>query len=303
MKKEVKVIIAVVLAVWFFVMGFELGAYKEKKKFAEANVNVVEPVITTTATTTAPTTTAPTTTQPSQPDTQTTAPSDPGTSTTAKSAETDPLKLSKAEIIGKVNKYVNQVKNEQNMSANMTSTVNVNIVDCSIPGAVSLINGVVSTITDSFGGDEQYTFTNGKAMHEDGYEVTPRDVIPPTYKDFSASEAGVASAEVSKDANGNIVYKIVMIPESTTMASPEPLYNSTVIGYLNLASLDLPINLTKADMHYPGSVITVTVDSQDKVIALSNNLPMSGDGAAKIFGGEGTAAFDGALDEKWTFSY
>ena len=31
MKKEIKVIIAVVLAVWFFVMGFELGAYKERK--------------------------------------------------------------------------------------------------------------------------------------------------------------------------------------------------------------------------------------------------------------------------------
>ena len=35
MKKEIKVIISVVLAVWFFVMGFELGSYKEKKAQSE----------------------------------------------------------------------------------------------------------------------------------------------------------------------------------------------------------------------------------------------------------------------------
>ena len=35
MKKEVKAIIAVVLAVWFFVMGFEFGAYKERKAQGE----------------------------------------------------------------------------------------------------------------------------------------------------------------------------------------------------------------------------------------------------------------------------
>ena len=30
MKKEIKVAIAVVLSIWFFVMGFELGMYSEK---------------------------------------------------------------------------------------------------------------------------------------------------------------------------------------------------------------------------------------------------------------------------------
>ena len=32
MKKEVKAVIAVILAVWFFLMGFEIGGYREKKK-------------------------------------------------------------------------------------------------------------------------------------------------------------------------------------------------------------------------------------------------------------------------------
>ena len=36
MKREVKAIIAVVLSVWLFVMGFELGSYKEKKNIANS---------------------------------------------------------------------------------------------------------------------------------------------------------------------------------------------------------------------------------------------------------------------------
>ena len=50
MKKEIKVIIAIVLAVWFFVMGFELGSYKEKK--AQSEINTVNPVVNSTAITT-----------------------------------------------------------------------------------------------------------------------------------------------------------------------------------------------------------------------------------------------------------
>ena len=35
MKKEVMAAIAAALAIWFFVMGFELGIYKERKANAQ----------------------------------------------------------------------------------------------------------------------------------------------------------------------------------------------------------------------------------------------------------------------------
>ena len=86
MKKEVKAIIAVVLAVWFFVMGFELGAYKERK--AQSEINTVNPVTTTPTQPTEPT--LPQVTEPStnpQPDvTEPTLPDDDNT--------TDMLQLS-----------------------------------------------------------------------------------------------------------------------------------------------------------------------------------------------------------------
>ena len=99
------------------------------------------------------------------------------------------------------------------------------------------------------------------------------------------------------------MYTIVMTVEDTTMENPIPTYNSTVIGYLNLASIDLPFNLTKADMHYPGSTVSVVVNPDGKVVELINKLPMEGTGATKFIGKEAYASFGGALDEKWTFTY
>ena len=304
MKKEVKAIIAVVLAVWFFVMGFELGAYKERK--AQSEINTVNPVTTTPTQPTEPT--LPQVTEPStnpQPDvTEPTLPDDDNTTDNAATEPTakDPLALSKQEIIAEVNKYVNQVKKEKNMSAAATSLVKIEVTDCSAQGFVSTINNIINGITEKFGGEEAYTFVNGQAKDADGNDVTPWDVISPTHKDFSALDAGVASAKVEK-VGANTVYTITMVVEDTTMANPVPAYNSTVIGYLDLAGIDLPITLTKADMHYPGSTVAVTVNADGKVIEIVNKLPMEGTGATKFLGKEVFASFAGALDEKWTFTY
>lgn len=308
MKKEIKAIIAVVLAVWFFVMGFELGAYKEKK--AHNAIDTVNPV-TTTQPTTLPTepSTQPTepTTLPTEPSTQPSVSADDNTTTQKQEDSTtptakDPLSLSKAEIIAEVNKYVNQVKKEKNMTASTNGVVEVNVTDCSFKGAVGPINNIIKNITDKFGGQATYTFVNGQATDADGNTVTPWDVIPPTHKDFSAVDAGVTDAKVEKVDN-NMKYTIKIAVEDTTMTSPVPAYNSTVIGYLDLVGLDLPITLTQADMHYPGSTVSVVVNPDGKVVELINKLPMEGTGAAKLLGREVFASFGGALDETWTFTY
>lgn len=310
MKKEIKAIIAVVLAVWFFVMGFELGAYKERK--AQSTINTVNPITTTEPTqSTAPSTLPPTTEPtvlPTEPSTDPSVPAGNDNTTTQKQDDTtkptekDPLALSKQEIIAEINKYVNQVKKEQNMTASTNGTVNVQVTDCSFQAAVGTINSIVTSITDKFSGQATYTFVNGQATDADGNTVTPWDVVPPTKKDFSALDAGVASAKVEK-VGENTKYTIVIVAEDTTMDSPVPTYNSTVIGFLDLVSLDIPINLNKADMHYPGSTVSVVVNPDGKVVEIVNKLPMEGTGAAKLLGREVYASFGGALDETWTFAY
>ena len=304
MKKEIKVIIAVILAVWFFVMGFELGVYKEKK--SQNTINTVNPV-TTTQPSTLPSTTEPSTV-PTEPSTEPSVPADDNTTTQKQEDDTtaptakDPLALSKAEIIAEVNKYVNQVKKEQNMTASTVGVVEVNVTECSFNGAVSIINNIIKNLTDTFGGQDTYNFANGKASDADGNTVTPWDVIPPTHKDFSAVEAGVTDAKVEK-VGANTKYTISFVAEDTTLTSPVPSYNSTAIGYLDLAGLDLPITLTQADMHYPGSTVSVVVTPDGKVVELINKLPMEGTGATKLLGREVFASFAGALDETWTFTY
>lgn len=314
MKKEIKVAIAVILSLWFFVMGFELGAYKERKAYVDANgttansitINTTAPT-TTAPTTTAPTTTAPTTTDPTtnpvfntQPGDSTQNQQDSTTTTESTAPANDPSSLSKAQIVEKMNAYMTALKSEQNMTASKSESIVVTLVDCSVPSATSMINNIVS---GAIGGDGDetvsYTIANGSTPEGE----TAYSLIPPTNKNFELKEAGVLSAKAEKQGD-NTVYTVVLNEESTTAASPVPTYNATAIGYLDLMSLDLPgVTITSADLKYPGSTVAITVNAQDKVVNLVNKMPMSGYGAAQLAFVSGNATFEGGLDETWNFTY
>ncbi len=313
MKKETKIIALVVVAIWLFVMGFELGTYKERKAHVESAAT--NPPVITTQPTVAPTTqptTQPTTAPTTQPTTQllpstdvvvpstdVVAPTTAPTEAPSTAAPTDDVStLSKAQIIEKMNTYMAQLKAEQNMSATMKESIKVDIKDCSVPSATSTINNIISNLA----GDEtnSYTFTNGQTA--DGQ--TPFSLIPPLDKTFKLVEAGVATAKAEKQGD-NVVYTVVLVAENTTAASPVPTYNSEVIGYLDIMGLDLPtVEISSADLKYPGSTVSITVNAAGKVTHLLNEMPMSGYGAATIAKFiSGNATFEGGLNETWDFTY
>ena len=314
MKKEFKIVIALILAVWIFVIGMEVGVYKEKKNAAE-NTTAPAPVVTTEAKATEPATqpTEPATqatepaTQPTQPATEPSVPAantdvatQPTEAPTQAAPAEDPAALTNDQILENVVKYVNQLKAEQNMTAVKKEDIKVELTDLSVSAA----KGAVQSIIDNLAGAEEksYTFANGQAADGDG-TVTPDNVIPPTNKAFALTSAGVASASVEK-VGDNTVYTVKLVEESTTLEAPAPVHNAVAIGYLDLAGLDLPgVNLTKADMKYPGSTVSVTVDANGKVVGLLNEMPMTGVGEAKIGPLSGSASFGGALYEEWTFTY
>lgn len=311
MKKEIKAIIAVVLAVWILVMGIEIGSIREKKKIASANNTtnsaVQDSTTTTTPSTTEPSTT-PSTTQPStQPSTQT--PVIPGVSDVPSSAapSADPSSMSKEEILNKVVEAVNKVKNEQNMTARKTENITVNLTALSIEPARNTVNSVIKEIVGE-PSDETITVVNGIATFPDGTTKPIKDAIPPSNevtKDFGLTAAGVKEAKAQKQGD-NTVYTVILVEEGTTAANPKPTHNAVAIGFLDLMSVDLPsiVTIIDSNMKYPGSTVEVTVDGQGRVIKLVNKMPMSGDGTAKIrLIGEGKAEFEGALDEVWEFTY
>ena len=308
MKKEIKIAIAVVLLIWSFVMGFELGIYKERKANIQTGnevVNTVAPSTTqpTAPSTEAPTTEAPTTTQPTtlppviDPN-QTTAPTvsaEPSTDAPVNNA--DPSALSKAQIIEKMNGYMKDLKAEQNVKAHKSENITVEVTDCSVQAAISAVNNIIKNLAGSE--ELDYTISNGASTAGE----TMYSIIPPTNKDFLLTEAGVLTAE-AKTSGTDTVYTVVLAEENTTITSPVPAHNSTAIGYLDLASLDLTgVTIEAADMKYPGSTVEITVNADGKVTKLVNKMPMSGYGKAQITFFNGNATFEGALDETWTFTY
>ena len=311
MKKEMKAVICVVLSIWFFVMGFELGSYREKKKtVSQPNVqaSVQQPTTAAVQTTAAAATTAAAQTTAAE---QTTANAG-GEQTTKKAADgqKDPSSLSKTEILAAAKKAIDGAKAEQNMTATQTESTLINVTDCSVQRAVSIINSVIQkyagekTATYQFvGGQATGVRPDGSAVEDEGV-VAPTQVIPPKSKNFELTEAGLSDATAAKDGE-NTVYTLKMVEESTTFESPVPTHNAAAIGYLDLTKLDVSgATITKADMKYPGSTVVATVNPAGKLVKLDLTLPMSGYGEAKLLGVmSGNASFDGSQHEVWTFTY
>lgn len=304
MKKEVKAIIAVVLAVWILLMGVEIGAMREKKKQAG---NIATVVTTTAAPATEAPTAAPTTAAPAAVQT-TAAPAANATTApaTTGSAAADVSTMTKEQIVAKVAESVNKVKSEQNMTAHKTENINVNLTRLSAESVRGTVNGIISNLVGE-PTDETITVANGIATYPDGTTKPIKEAIPPSNdatKDFALTADGVASATATKQGE-NTVYTVVLVAENTTATSPIPTHNSVAIGYLNLMGLDLPsgVSITDSKMEYPGSTVEVTVNPAGQVIKLVNKMPMKGYGAAKIAIVSGDADFEGALDEVWEFTY
>ena len=321
MRKEFKAIIALILAVWLFMMGFELGSYHEKQEIQKeqaAQVNTQTQPLDTTAPAADDT---PTTAETpitgignaiaeitTYPDSELTAANRTTEQSTA-AAEQDVSSLSKRQILQRATEAINTLKGTKNMTARNQETISIQIVDCSAKSAISILNSVISKKI----GDKTvtYVFTNGKAIGHDAEgkeikdegEVTPNQVIPPTDAAFTLPEAGVASASAKKDG-AFTTYTLKLKEESSTIANPVPTYNSQAIGYLKMTDMEVPgATITDANMHYPGSTVTVTVDSQNRVRQLQLHLPMDGNGSAKMGFLSGTASFEGYSTQNWTFTY
>lgn len=313
LNKQTKSVIAVILAIWIFAMGWVIGdnhGFKKGEEEAKKMMATQQPVTQDAGTTlpTAPSSTDPTTTQPTTLPTQPPVSGDVSTPTQPTSQPTtnppvsnDPASLSKEQVLEKMNSYIAQLRAEQNFTAHKVESVKIEVTDCSVPAAIGAINRIIGGLA----GDEELTFTfaNGVTNDNDKSNAAPKDVIPPTGKDFKLSPEGVTSAAARKDGE-NTVYSASLVVEDTTVTAPVPTYNSVAIGYLDLTSLDLTgVTINEANMHYPGSLVEVIVNSQGKVVGLVNKMPMTGKGVAKIIGFEGMATFEGGLDEKWDFAY
>lgn len=307
-----------VLSILLFFTGFELGSYREKKNIKANQTQVFQPV--SQSSYNSQSSTAPSETQSATQPTQSSEslsvyPESPTSSSAAaqstKPAAKDPSAMSKAEVISAAKKAIDAVKTQQNMTAVQAENVQITVNDCSVSSLTSLVNSIVQRFTGEK--SATYKFVNGQAtgVRPDGKEVedegvvSPTQVIPPKNRTFDITEAGVTEATAKKNGSDTI-YTIKIKEESTTLQNPVPQFNSAAIGYLDLTKISDKINgaeITEANMHYPGSSVTATVNSDGKLVKLELYLPMDGYGAASLKVVKGNASFSGSQTETWTFTY
>ncbi len=302
-KKNRKVIISVVLSLWIFLMGMEVGNYNGEKSAASS---------TTTQSTTvaAESTTVESTTQiltTEAADATTDASTDAGETTTSQEVvtdttapvSTDPSSYTTDQIVANLNEAMAKLESTTDFTAHVVDDIQVTVVDCSIAMATSLVNGVVQMFVGQT--DNTYTFVGGIETAS-GQSVT--EFVIPSASAFNLDPAGIASASAAQDGD-NVVYTVTLIEETATYASPVAPYHQTTVGYLDLTDIGLPstVSIDEATLNYHGSTMTIIVDSEGRVTSFDVEFPMDGGGTASISFFSGSAEFEGSMDQTWTFTY
>lgn len=308
MKKEIKVVAIILVALIVFLSGYGLGASKGITITIGGEVNVNGGAVNAGAVQ-QPSQQAQPQTQPStQPSTQDTTPDAPPADDTpdAPSADnggsTSAVPSTKEEIAAAYNKAINGFKAYTgNATEKKVETIAIEVKD--LPGPVAaIVNPVVEKFTGTT--EKEYVFTNG--VDADGNKTADR--IIPGGRDANVQAAGIAEASATANADGGYTMKIKFVAESSnfdgTQNTSEPEFHKGAMDPLNLGGLDLgPIKIAEAGLDYPGATVEATVDSQGRLIKLVQLLPLGGFGTGKAGPIKATINLEGSMDATYEITY
>lgn len=323
MKKELKVVAIVLVALIVFLSGFGIGATKGINiavKVSGDGAQVVNQTQPTTPTVQDTQPTAQPTAQPTNPPvsdpTQPTAQPSDNTSDTTKAEDTSAnannggasagVPSSKEEVVAKYNELINGLKkNPGACKLHKTSNTNINVTDA--PAMKDQINKIVQGIVKP--SDQTYTFSgNGGMGTEDtnnNADCEMINIITPGGREVALKPEGVKEATATPSGDGYTM-KIVLNEETSSFDgtnTTKPVHHESCLSPLNLATLDIkPAKISEANMTYTGATLDLTVDGQGRVTRYAFNLPMSGKGKGKLVVSL-EVGLDGAMDEVYEFTY
>lgn len=315
MKKEIKIVAIVLVALIVFLSGFGLGATKGIKidiavsgngSSAGANQVVATQPPETQAPVTQPPVTNPPATDPATPATDPATPAtDPATPATDPAAPSTGAPSTPAEVVAKYNEVINNAKkNLQYTSMHKTGAVDIQCTDCS----VSFLQGTVDSLLKTFmtNTDKTFTVANGVATDPDGNQADMNAYIVPNGRDAALKEEYVASATATPSGDGYTM-NITLKSEQSTYDGTNtvnPVGHESCLDPLNLATLELPANakITQASMTYPGAILTVDVNGAGQVTKLDVQLPLEGTGTGKL-GASLTLGLKGEMHDTYEFTY
>lgn len=309
MKKELKIVAVVLVALIVFLCGFGLGAKKGITIDVKVEGGAAQAVATTPApaptaapdTTAAPAPTAAPDTTAAPAGSDTTAAPAGSDATTAAPAGNTGMPSSKEEIVAKYVELYNAAKNEQNVKIHKVGKVDIQVTDFSVPSLSGAINKIVEGLVKPY--DENWEIVNGAAS--DGSGTTANNVLTPGGREITLKPEGVANATCTPEGDG---YKMVitLIQEKSTFDGTNtvnPVHHESCLQPLNLATLEIkPATISAADMTYPGATITMVVNGAGKPTHVEQKLPMEGSGSGKL-GLSVTVGLKGEMNETFDLTY
>lgn len=213
---------------------------------------------------------------------------------------TEEKDYSKKEIIDIYAEALNKTRSYTGaLTVNHTESFTADIKDAYPGGALTEL--LASNIVKLVGSEGQQTlsFNGGYAVNKDG-ETVP--VLLPQRAAFSLPEAGVKSAELSKNGDKTRI-KIVLVPETVTMGQV-PAYNAGAIGYLDTSDMDFKIiTISRVDITYPGSVIDAVIRSDGYIESVTYTINMSTYAELSGMGVSGYGTLEGAQTERWQLNW
>ena len=308
MKKEIKVVAIVLVALIVFLSGYGLGASKGINITISGAVEVNGGAVNAGASVQQPATQAPVTQAPTQAPTQVPAGDDatdaPATDAPAGDSGSATVPSSKEEIAAAYNKAINDYKAYTGkVTLKKTEAIDVKAKD--LPSAVAgIVNGVIQKFITS--STEEYTFENGADVNDPNRLVTHK--IIPSGRNAEVQAAGLASATASANADGGYTMKIKFVSETSdfdgSKNTSEPTYHKGAMDPLDLGTLDInPIKITSAAMTYPGAEVEATVDGQGRLVKLHCYLPLGGSGTGSVSVVKATIGIEGNMDTTWEMTY
>lgn len=318
MKKEIKIVAIVLVALIVFLSGFGLGSTKGIKINVAVNGNgtvqaAAQPAATQPAATqpaaTQPAATEPAATQPaadaSQPAADASQPAADASTPAADAPAASGVPSTPAEVVAKYNEVINTAKKTpQYTGMHKTGTVDIQCTDCS----VSFLQGTVDSLLQTFmtNTDKTFTVSGGVVTDQDGNQADMNAYIVPNGRDAALKEEYVANATATASGDGytmNITLKSEQSSYDGTN-TVNPVGHESCLDPLNLATLELPAGakITEAAMTYPGATLTVDVNGAGQVTKLDVKLPLEGTGTGKL-GAQLTLGLKGEMHDTYEFTY
>lgn len=286
--------LAIAVCVFMLILAFVIFKSGSADSSADATTVMTEAsTYETTLATTLPTTAATTVTEPST--TQAlTLPTRPSTTaaptTTAAHTTTAVSQNDIQQICDEYNYLIESLKNsDYDLTIHKYDEIDLKITSFSLPVSLDTINNFIQRLLPKT--DETYTFTDGIA--EEDSSVTLSGYIPPS-ADSSASVAAENLKSAVRNADGSIT--LTFKEDISTFDNGQtvtPAHVSSATDIVDFSTFKLgSIAITKAEIHYPETVITAEVDSDGDIVKLTVKQPVS----LTSTGGVGSLTADIGMD-------